>query len=72
MGKDSRWVSFATDEQTFRSSAEVRELASLFTKIIPAGVVALTTETLKFNRGQDLEDLVADLRTSLEADEVEQ
>ncbi len=72
VGKDSRWVSFATDEQTFRSSAEVRELASLFTKIIPAGVVALTTETLKFNRGQDLEDLVADLRTSLEADEVEQ
>ncbi|CAA9397251.1 MAG: hypothetical protein AVDCRST_MAG93-10038 [uncultured Chloroflexia bacterium] len=72
IGKESRWITFAADEQTFQSPAEVRQLASLFREVIPSGVVALTIEAMKFDQGGDLQEFAGELRASLEADEVEQ
>jgi hypothetical protein len=72
VGRDSRFVSLNTDDKTLQDAADVRELARRLMAIIEGGNLTLETERIQFSRGQDLLDLVADLKTALKPGEVEQ
>lgn len=72
VGKDGHFVSLATDDRTFQEAGNVRELARRLMEIVEGGNLTLETERLHFTRGQELLDMVADLRTALKPGEIEQ
>lgn len=72
VGKDGHFVSLATDDRTFQDATNVRELARRLMEIVEGGNLTLETERLHFARGQELLDMVADLRTALKPGEIEQ
>jgi Protein of unknown function (DUF499)/Chitobiase/beta-hexosaminidase C-terminal domain len=72
VGRDSRFVSLNTDDKTFQDASDVRELARRLMAIIEGGNLTLETERIQFNRGQELLDMIADLKTALKPGEVEQ
>lgn len=72
VGRDGHFVSLATDDRTFQEAGNVRELARRLMEIVEGGNLTLETERLHFGRGQELLDMVADLRTALQPGEIEQ
>jgi len=72
VAKDGRWAELRTDDRTFQGAQSVRDQATGLTEIIRGGNLTVDVETLQFDHGQDLLDLVADLKTSLESGEIEQ
>lgn len=72
VGRDQRWVSFAVDEQMRLEPQQVLGIVKLLTDLLPGGHVALELEAIEVHLGQDLLDLVAELKTKLEPGEVRQ
>lgn len=70
--KEQRFADLRTDEQTFLDPAVVRELATRLAEIVPASALTLEVETLHFAAGQQLHDLAADRRETLDLNQVEQ
>ena len=70
--REQRWVEFRTHEQVHQEPAKLREQAGLLVTILGGGNITMDLDTLQFAKGQDLLDLVADLKTALKQDEVEQ
>lgn len=70
--KSGRWVELSTDDQTFQPAPTVREQMTFLSSIVEGANLTLEAETLRFNRGQELQELVAAMRESLQPGEVEQ
>jgi hypothetical protein len=70
--KDQRFVEFAVDGETRLEPQRVASLTRMMTEILPGGRVTLEIEAAEFPQGQDLSDLVAELRTELQPGEVQQ
>ncbi|MGH2534504.1 MAG: DUF499 domain-containing protein [Thermomicrobiales bacterium] len=70
--REQRWVELLTDDHTFQEPAVVRDQATMLTAILKAGHVTLDVQALQFSHGQDLLDLVRELKTTLKPGEVEQ
>ena len=71
-GQKERWVEFSTGEGFFQPAARVLELAGQLKDLVPEGNLDLTVSALKFERGTDLQDLVADLKDNIKPGEVVQ
>ncbi len=72
VAKEQRFADFAVDRETRLSPQQVSELAKVMTDLIPGGRVSLDVEAVAVEQGQDLLDLVAELRMELEPGEVVQ
>jgi hypothetical protein len=72
VGREKHWVELQTDSATFQDPAKIRDQATLIRDILGTGNLTIDVESLQFARGQDLLDLVADLKTTLKPGEVEQ
>ncbi|ADU51937.1 hypothetical protein Tmar_1836 [Thermaerobacter marianensis DSM 12885] len=72
VGKEQRFLSLAADEKTQLPPQKVVEIARWMAEILPGGLVTLEVEGLAFQQGQDLSDLVAELRQALQPGEVQQ
>ncbi|MBA2278682.1 MAG: DUF499 domain-containing protein [Chloroflexia bacterium] len=70
--KDQHYWEFGTDDGTAKDSAEVRKLADYLMGLFPGRNITLEVHALQFTRGQDLLDLVAEMKTSLRDGEVRQ
>lgn len=67
-----RYWEFLTDEGTENAIAEIGKMTGLMLELYPGRNVTISTTVLRFERGQDLIDLVADLKTQLKPNEVKQ
>ena len=72
VGKELHWVELRVDDDTYQDATSVRERVTLLMDIIAGGNVTLEAPRLKFERGQDLSDMAADLRDTLEPSEIDQ
>jgi len=70
--KDQRYWELTTDDGTAKDAAEVRALADYLMGLFPGRNITLEAHGLQFTRGQDLLDLVAELKTTLRDGEVRQ
>lgn len=72
VAKEQRYVDLRTDEKTFQEPAAVRELATRLAEIVNGGALTLEVEALQFAEGQQLHDLAAEMRETLDMQQVEQ
>ncbi len=70
--KESKYWEFTTDQDSAATVAEIRKVTDLMMTVFPGRNVTLKVDVLSFKRGQDLIDLVVDLKTELHANEVTQ
>lgn len=70
--REPQWWELATDEGSFKEPERVRSLADYLMELFPGRNLTLNVDLLQFSRGQDLLDLVADLKTTLKKGEVKQ
>ena len=70
--KDPHWAELLVDNDTYQEAASVRDRITLLMDVVPGGNVTLEAPQLKFERGQDLSDMAADLRATLEPSEIDQ
>ncbi len=68
--KESTYWEFTTDRNSPATVAEIRKVTDLMMTMFPGRSITLKVEVLSFKRGQDLIDLVADLKTELQPNEV--
>jgi hypothetical protein len=71
-GREGHWASLWSDDQTYQAPPVIRDQATMLTTMLGGGNLTLQSETIQFARGQDLLDLVADLKTAIKPNEVEQ
>lgn len=65
-----KWTRFDADERLELSPEQVERALGLFRDLVPDGEVGLETSLLRFERGQQLADWVAEVRRDLQAGEV--
>lgn len=71
--KDNRWLELTADNAAHFDAAAVRDAARRLTEMLPGASLSLDVESVHFESGHDLENLViADLKETLHPDEVEQ
>lgn len=68
----TQWADLAFDPATALSADKIESLLDPLRQLIDDGQVSIEAETLRFEKGQDLLDWVADVRTSLKSGEVDQ
>jgi hypothetical protein len=69
---EQRWVEFRSETNVFLASSVTTEEATRLRDFLQQGNVSLEVEMLRFPTGQDLLDMVKDLKTELRAGEVTQ
>jgi hypothetical protein len=69
---DGRYWEFTTDQNSEATVPEIRQVTDMMMNMFPGRSVTMEFEVLSFKRGQDLVDLVADLKTELHPNEVTQ
>jgi hypothetical protein len=72
IAKDSRWIELNTPDDTFHAIEHFEHGADVLKEFIPEGVLSIDVGSLKFDSGQQLLDMVADLKTELKEGEVRQ
>lgn len=72
VAREQRWVQLSADPQTEFTASQIREMLETLRQYIPSGLVTLDAEQVWTETGQQLLDLVADLRTELRSEEVQQ
>jgi hypothetical protein len=72
IAKDSRWIELNTPDDAFHAVQHFEHGADVLKEFIPEGVLSIDVGSLKFDSGQQLLDLVADLKTELREGEVRQ
>lgn len=70
--KDGHFWELTTDPGSFKESEKIRDLTTAMMELYPGRNVTLDINTLQFARGQDLLELVAELKTELKDGEVRQ
>jgi cation transport regulator ChaB len=72
IAKDARWIELNTPDDAFHAVQRFEHGADLLKEFIPEGVLSIDIGSLKFDSGQQLLDMVADLKTELKEGEVRQ
>ena len=72
IAKDARWIELNTPDDAFHAVGRFEHGADLLKEFIPEGVLSIDIASLKFDSGQQLLDMVADLKTELKEGEVRQ
>jgi len=72
IGKDSRWTELSTPDDAFHAVQHFEHGADLLKEFVPDGSLTIDVASLKFDSGQQLLDMVADLKTELKEGEVRQ
>ncbi|MCX2728280.1 hypothetical protein OO015_12345 [Thermomicrobium sp. 4228-Ro] len=72
VAREQRWVQLSADPQTEFTASQIREMLEALRQYVPSGLVTLDAEQVWTETGQQLLDLVADLRTELRPEEVQQ
>ena len=72
IAKDARWIELNTPDDAFHAVGRFEHGADLLKEFIPEGVLSIDIGSLKFDSGQQLLDMVADLKTELKEGEVRQ
>jgi hypothetical protein len=70
--KGKQFWEFVTDDGSFKDTTTFKDFATRMLDLFPGRVVSIEIGVLHFAKGQDLLDLVADLKTELKQDEVRQ
>lgn len=70
--KASRWIELNTPDDDFHPVEQFEKGAGVLKEFLPEGVLSVDIERLKFDSGQQLLDMVADLKIDLKAGEVSQ
>lgn len=69
---DGKYWEFTTDQSSAATVADIRQVTDMMMTMFPGRSVTMEIEVLSFSRGQDLIDLVAELKTELKPNEVTQ
>jgi len=72
IAKDARWIELNTPDDAFHAVGRFEHGADVLKEFIPEGVLSIDISSLKFDSGQQLLDMVADLKTELKEGEVRQ
>ncbi|WP_038039187.1 DUF499 domain-containing protein [Thermorudis peleae] len=72
VAREQRWVQLTADSQTEFTAAQLRDALEMLRQYLPNGLITLDVEAIWTETGQQLLDLVADLRTELKPEEVKQ
>ncbi|HOH73524.1 MAG TPA: DUF499 domain-containing protein [Syntrophales bacterium] len=72
IAKDARWIELNTPDEEFHAVERFERGADLLKEFIPEGVLSIDVAGMKFDSGQQLLDMVADLKTELKEGEVRQ
>ncbi|MDD4092621.1 MAG: DUF499 domain-containing protein [Smithellaceae bacterium] len=72
IAKDAHWIELNTPDEEFHAVERFERGADLLKEFIPEGVLSIDVAGLKFDSGQQLLDMVADLKTELKEGEVRQ
>ena len=72
IAKDSRWIELNTPDDAFHAIEHFEHGADVLKEFIPDGVLSVDIGSLKFDSGQQLLDMVADLKAELKEGEVRQ
>ena len=72
IAKDARWIELNTPDDVFHAVGRFEHGADLLKEFIPEGILSIDIGSLKFDSGQQLLDMVADLKTELKEGEVHQ
>jgi hypothetical protein len=70
--QDQRWVELRADTSVFLAVQASTDEATRLKEVLPGGNLNLEVEVLRFEFGQDLLDMVAELKTELQPGEVVQ
>lgn len=72
IAKDARWIELNTPDDAFHAVERFEQGADLLKEFISDGVLSIDIGSLRFDSGQQLLDMVADLKTELQEGEVRQ
>jgi hypothetical protein len=72
IAKESRWIELNTPDDFFHAVEHFESGADVLKEFIPEGALSIDVGSLKFDSGQQLLDMVADLKTELKEGEVRQ
>jgi len=72
IAKDTRWIQLTTPDEVFHVIEHFEHGADVLKEFISEGVLSIDVGSLKFDSGQQLLDMVADLKTELKEGEVRQ
>jgi len=72
IARDTRWIQLSTADDDFHAVAHFEHGADVLKEFIPEGVLSMDVLSLKFDSGQQLIEMVADLKTELREGEVSQ
>ncbi|MBU0646723.1 DUF499 domain-containing protein, partial [Patescibacteria group bacterium] len=65
IAKETRWIQLTTPDDAFHAIEHFEHGADVLKEFIPEGVLSIDVGSLKFDSGQQLLDIVADLKTEL-------
>ncbi len=72
IAKETRWIQLTTPDDVFHAIEHFEHGADVLKEFIPEGVLSIDVGSLKFDSGQQLLDMVADLKMELKEGEVRQ
>jgi hypothetical protein len=72
IAKEMRWIQLSTADDAFHAVQHFEHGADVLKEFIPEGVLSIDVTSLKFDSGQQLLDMVADLKSELKEGEVNQ
>ena len=72
IAKETRWIQLTTPDDAFHAVEHFEHGADVLKEFLPEGVLSIDVGSLKFDSGQQLLDMVTELKTELREGEVRQ
>jgi hypothetical protein len=72
VAKDNHWIELNTSEEDYRGIDQLTKCADLIKQFLPEGNLSLDVSSLNFDTGQQLLDMIAEMKTELKEGEVRQ
>jgi hypothetical protein len=70
--RDKRWIELNTPEDVYYATPYFERGVEVLKEFVPDGTLSVDIGSLKFDSGQQLLDMVAELKTELKEGEVQQ
>ncbi|PIP07168.1 MAG: hypothetical protein CO012_07245 [Syntrophobacterales bacterium CG_4_8_14_3_um_filter_49_14] len=70
--RDTRWIQLSTSDNSYHAIGHFEQGAELLKEFVTDGALSIDVGSLKFDSGQQLLDMVADLKTEVKEGEVSQ
>ena len=72
VAREARWIQLSTPDDAFHLIQHFEHGADVLKEFVPDGVLSIDVSSLQFDSGQELLDMVAELKTVLQEGEVQQ